>query len=386
MGPTAFHILNLNKKGGINLPVNITLRYQRLQEELKGKNLDFALFMDRENIIYYTGLTDMECMALIIPVDKDPVAITMWLDVPLIREKCAIQDIRGYVFPASNLGASIVETISKMGYESPKVGVSKYFMEFSIYKALTDNFANIEFHDASSLTYKVRSIKDEEEIYRLKIASSFVLKGMKAAVDAVKPGLTEVEVLAEAEYAMRKAGSEGSTFRMQVLAGQRQLLTHPYAGNHKIKNNETVVIHLGATYEGYVSKMCRTVALGDVHPETKKIYEVMLGAQQASITAVKPGVPVREVYLAAYSIVEQAGYSKYFIDDIGHGVGIRQSEFYPVIGLNRDFSIEENMVIDLIFPTIFKREVGGARVTDTMLVTGSGVEIFTDFTRELIQK
>ena len=85
---------------------------------------------------------------------------------------------------------------------------------------------------------------------------------MRAAIDAVEPGRKEVEVAAEAEYAMGKAGSQGSPFRMQVLIQSRQLLTHPFAGESIIGNDQPVVIHLGATYEGYVAKMCRTVAVG----------------------------------------------------------------------------------------------------------------------------
>lgn len=361
-------------------------RVEKMQQELKQNSMDMVLFTDRENLIYYTGMTNIECMALIIPVQGEPISVTLWLDVPYMRKNSAIPNVQGYVFPASNLGVKVVEVIKKMGFAEPTIGFGKYFVEFSVFEALRAGLPGAKFVNATTSSYKVRSIKDEQEITLIKKASEILVKGMEAAVDAIKPGMTEVQVLAEAEYAMRKAGSEGSTFRMQVLAGERQLLTHPYAGEHIIENNQSVVILLGASYKGYVSKMARTIALGNVHPETKKIYEVLVEAQQAGIKAVKPPISVKDVYNATYEVIDKAGYGKYFIDDIGHGVGIRQSEFYPIIGRTRDFTIEENMVIDIMFPTIFKSEVGGPRVTDTMLVTKNGAEVFTQFTYEMLQK
>ncbi|MDK2823536.1 MAG: Xaa-Pro dipeptidase [Clostridia bacterium] len=361
-------------------------RIEKMQEELKNNNLDMVLFTDRENLIYYTGLTNIECMALIIPAQGEPVSITLWLDVPYMRKYSAISNVKGYVFPASNLGAKVVEVIKEMGYSEPTIGFGKYFVEFSVYDALRNGLPGSKFVNATVSSYKVRAVKDEQEITLIKKASEIVIKGMEAAIDSVKPGMTEVQVLAEAEYAMRKAGSEGSTFRMQVLAGERQLLTHPYAGDNIIENNQSVVIHLGASYKGYVSKMARTIALGDVHPEIRKIYEVLVEAQQAGVKAVKPLVSVKDIYSATFQVIDNAGYGKYFLDDLGHGVGIRQSEFYPIIGRTREFTLEENMVIDLMFPTIYKPGVGGSRVTDTMLVTKDGAEIFTEFTYEMIQK
>lgn len=362
-------------------------RISNIQQELVSNGIDLMVFCDRENLIYYTGLTEIECMALIIPAAGEPISVTLWLDVPYMKKYSAVPDVRGYYFPENNLGKKIVEVIKDMGYNTPKIGFSKYFVEFSTYEALRNGLPEAEYINGTAISYKVRAIKDSEEIEFIKKASIIVSEGMRAAVDAIKPGMTEVEVLGEAEYAMRKSGSEGATFRMQVLTASRQLLTHPYASNTVIENNQTVVIHLGAAYKGYTSKMCRTVALGnDVNPESKIIYKIMVDAQQAAVEASKDGVSVKDVYNAAFKIIDFAGYRSFFIDDIGHGVGIRQSEFYPIIGRTRDFILKENMVIDLMFPTIYKKDVGGARVTDTILITNESPEILTNFTYDMVEK
>ncbi len=112
---------------------------------------------------------------------------------------------------------------------------------------------------------------------------------MEAAVKAVRPGGSELEVLAEAEYAMLKAGSWGSSFRPQVVSGERTLIAHPTASGKKIDSGEAVVIHLGSTCEGYCAKMCRTVALGEIPRKQEEVYDLLLQAQEEAIAALRPG-------------------------------------------------------------------------------------------------
>jgi len=362
-------------------------RFQKILQESRD-DIDVALFTRRENTIYFTGgITQIECLAVIIPKEGDPAFITLWLDAPYLK-KNGIKNVFGYHFPSSNLGRKIVEVLTKeLGLRNPdiNIGTERYFIDFPVYKELKRGFPNLKFVDLSEIIYKVRSIKESREIECIRKASKTLTKGMNAAVNSVEPGKSEVEVLAEAEYAMRKAGSEGSNFRMQVLAGSdRQLLTHPYASNYKIKNNQTVVIHLGATYRGYSSKMCRTVAVGRIPQKTKEIYDVLLEAQTAAIDALRSGTLASEVFSVAYEVVKKAGYENYFLDVIGYGVGLRQSEFYPIIKKDSNHTIEQNMVVDLLLPTIYLKKYGGPRVTDVIHVKAKGPKILTEYSRELI--
>jgi len=361
-------------------------RVGRMQEMLKKDGVDIAFFADRNNLIYFTGMTNFECTAIAIPAEGEPAIGCLWLDAEYHRSQVPCENVVGYLFPASNLGAQMVELIKAMGYKSPRIGFGKYFVEFSVYDALRKGFPDSEFVSISTSGYMVRSVKDADELERIRRAGAIVVEGMKTAFETVRPGLKEVEVLAEAENAMRKAGSQGAPFRMQVLVPERQLLTHPYAGESVIGNDQAIVIHLGATFEGYVAKMCRTIGLGNVNPETERIYNVLLETRLAAMSAVKPPVPARDVYKAAFEVVEAAGYSEYFLDVIGYGVGIRQSEFYPIISKTGDHVIEQDMVIDILLSTIYKKGVGGPRVTDTIRVTDSGVEVLTDFPLEMVHK
>jgi Xaa-Pro aminopeptidase len=365
---------------------HLVKRIEALQSEMAGAGLDAIVFADRENLIYYAGTTEIECMAMVIPATGDPVLCCLWLDAPYIRECSGAEDLLSYHFPTSNIGQTIVSAMHKLGLKSPCVGFHKYFVEFGVFDAIRQAFPDMEFRAAMDLTYRVRAIKDETELAYMQKASDFLSVGMEAAVAAVRPGITEVAVLAEANYAMCKAGSEGASFRMQVLSHAKQLQAHAYANNVVIENNQPVVIHLGASYRGYTAKMCRTVALGTIADESRRIYNLLKVAQEKAAAALVPGVCVSEIYELVHACVAEHGYGDMILDQIGHGIGIRQSEFFPVVAKGVPHIIARNMVVDLLLPTIFKPGVGGPRITDTVRVGESGGTFMTAFSRDLIEK
>ncbi|MDR2744469.1 MAG: Xaa-Pro peptidase family protein [Desulfovibrio sp.] len=361
-------------------------RIARLQTEMRKSHMDAVIFADRENLVYYADTVEVECMAAVIPAAGEPVLCCLWLDAPYVKARSGANRIRAYKFPSAAVGPAIVGAMKELGLNDPVVGFHKYFVDFPVFDAVRSAFPGMQWRSAAEITYRVRSVKDAEEMARMTGACNYVDAGMRAAVDFLRPGVTEVAVLAEADYAMRKAGSEGASFRMQVLTWPKQLLAHPYAGNVVIEDNQPVVIHLGATCEGYTAKMGRTVFLGEVPEETVKIYNVLRDIQDRAVSACKPGMKSSEIYDYACLPLREAGYDKFFLAHLGYGVGIRQSEFYPVIGKGIDHVLEKDMVVDLLLPTIYKRGAGGPRLTDMVRVSEGGGVRMTAFSRDVLRK
>lgn len=356
-------------------------RIGALQQKLKDQDLDAAVIMDRENLIYFTNVEDIEGAALIVPGQGEAKLLCLWLDARHIRDQSGLEVVP-YFFPEENISQKTADMVLQMGIPNPRIGFTRYFINLKDYQCLRDTVPGIYFGDIAEVCYRLRSIKSEQEISYISKAADFLKVGMKAAIESVQPGIKETDILAEAEYAMRKAGSEGSTFRMQVLRHDRQQLMHPYAGDYAIKNNEPVVIHLGASYKGYAAKTCRTVFLGKVAEETVAIYKLLIEAQKVAVETMKPGSVSSEIYDKVFKVIHDHGYAKMFMAHIGYGVGIRQSEFYPIIGKNLNHVIQENMVVDLLLPTVYDPRFGGPRITDTVVVKSSGNVILTKFQKE----
>ncbi|QGP90896.1 Methionine aminopeptidase [Neomoorella glycerini] len=359
-------------------------RFARARQLMVEKDLDLLLVVNRENLIYFTGLTQIECLAVLIPREGVPCAVTLWLDAGYVERQSGLTTY-GYFFPRESLACKVVERIRAYGLKEPRIGFERYFVDFALYDGLRQAFPESNFIGASDIFYHIRAIKEPAEVDLLRRAAAAACRGMAAAIKSVRPGVTELDILAEAEYAMLKAGSGGSSFRPQVVSGERTLLTHPCASNKKIAPGEVVVIHLGATCEGYCAKMCRTVAVGEIPAEQERVYQVLLEAQGRAIAALRPGAAAGEVDAAAREVVEAAGYGNSYLDVAGYGVGLRQSEFYPIIGKGRAEIIEAGMVVDLLLPTIYRPGIGGPRVTDVIYISKDKNEILTDYPRELVR-
>lgn len=362
-------------------------RITALQAKLKNMGLDAAMIYDRENLIYFAGIDDLEGGALAIPAEGEPELFCLWMEADHVRKTSGIRDVTPYRFPQNNQSTMMGAWLKNRHWKSPKLGFTRYFISLKDYQCLREAAPDMQVCDIAIPCYELRSIKASEEIAKIRLAANALTAGMQAAVDAVRPGILETEVLAEAECAMMKADSMGSPFRMQVLTHSRQLNLHPYASRTPIEDNGPVVIHLGASCDGYTAKMCRTVFLGKPKSESLRIYEVLKEAQRVAVETLRPGVTCGEVYDRATGYIAAKGYgNQWVMDQIGYGVGIRQSEFYPIIAKGSQTVLQENMVVDLLLPTIYVPGVGGPRITDTILISKDRAEYLTDFPAETIWK
>lgn len=359
-------------------------RISKLQDALRKDNVDLAILTDRENIIYFTGLTEIEAAGLVIPKIGEAFLVVLWLDAPYYRDKTEIE-IVPYVYGRDTLASKMADEILERNLDYKDSYFSRYFIETATYLTLRKKLPGLNIIDGGEEFYKVRSIKDENEIANIRKASEIISKGMEKAVEVIKPGMREIEVIGEAEKVMRYEGAQEFPFRMQVLNEDRQMMAHPFALDEVIKNNQLVVIHLGARVNGYSSKMTRTVQLGDVDDEKIEIYNILKDAQKAAMKKVRPGITAGELYAIAEDVVNNSKYPKTLIYSIGHGVGIRQSEFYPIIAKNSDVIIENNMVLDFIYPSLYVKGKGGARICDTLLVKEEA-EVLTKYTNDLVIK
>lgn len=362
-------------------------RIKSIQSAMEANKIDIMVLIDRENLIYFADIEQAECMAIVIPREGSAEGATLSLDLAWVQLNCTLDQVRGYHFPSQTLAGAIVDIIKEKGYHDPVIGFERYFVGFAVFDILRNAFNQNKFVNASELIYRQRAIKDLEEIEKIRMASKAVCAGLEAALKVIEPGVREIDIAAEAEYAAMKAGSQGTPFRTQIVSGHKTMITHPFSDSKVVKEGEIVLIHIGAKYQGYIAKLCRTVAVGTIPEEQKKIYQVLKESQSAGIEAMKPGVPSYQVDMACRKVVNSYGYGdELFLDIIGYGMGLRQSEFYPMIGKPFPYPLQANMVVDILLPSIYKPLVGGPRLTDTILINHNGAEILTDFSRDLIQK
>jgi Xaa-Pro aminopeptidase len=356
--------------------MDISSRHAHFQNKMKEEEVGVAFLVKPHNVFYFAGHAPV-CAGVLLFSTGEPVFSTIWLDAPEAKETCQIRDIAGYVFPRESLTGKMIQLISKRHPNPKRIGVEKDFLLLRDYDLLSEAFPGAEFVHVTPVIDRLRAIKSEEEIACIEKAADISDKAMEAAIKAVRPGVTELDVAAEAEYVMKKSGSERPAFSTFVASGKRTLLAHPIASRKEIEPQDPVVIDLGASWEGYAADVCRTTFAGEPSSRQTEFLRSVIGAQQAASSVIRDGAKCRDAYDAAYTVFEKNNLAKHLPDDIGYGVGLRQSEFYPIIEKDSETVLMENMVVALLQTTSYSKKIGGLRVEDTFRITGEGCKKLT---------
>lgn len=262
-----------------------------------------------------------------------------------------------------------------------KLAVEKQHLTVARYEQLQTVFGPEPSVAAEELLLGMRLQKDEAEIAIMKKAAEIADRSVAAAIQAIAVGKTEAEIVAVVESTMKALGASGPSFSTTVLAGANSALPHGTPGNRKIEAGDFVLLDLGAVYEGYCSDITRTVVVGEPSDEQLMIYEAVLAGNLAGIAATKPGLPAKVVDAAARQTIEALGYGEYFTHRVGHGLGIEVHE-YPSVHSHNDQELVAGMVFT-IEPGVYLSGLGGVRIEDDVLVTENGVEVLTQYPKEL---
>lgn len=265
---------------------------------------------------------------------------------------------------------------------SPRARIGIDEMGFQLFGQLCRENPDYVFVDGSKALAKAKVIKGPEEVDLLKQACVIAEKGMRVGIDAVREGVTELDISAEIQYAMIKAGSEGGhTHPTQVNSGENAITLTRFPTERRIRNGDFVLMDVGCTFNGYNSDFCRTVLVGKATQEQKRTYQTVYHSLWAAIEACKPGVETSEVDRASRDVIREAGLEKYWYFGVtGHGIGVSLQE-PPIIGEKVaagevPWVLQPGMVFS-IEPSIHLPGVGGIRLEDSVLVTDTGYEVLT---------
>jgi Xaa-Pro aminopeptidase len=278
---------------------------------------------------------------------------------------------------------TIIEEVAKqaslMGIK--KLGFEQDQMIFATYK-MYENTVKAELVPISGLIENLRLIKTSAEIKILKEAAAIADAAFTHIVEYIRPGLTELDVSNELEFFMRKQGASSSSFDIIAASGKRSALPHGVATDKIIEKGDFITLDYGAYYNGYVSDITRTLAVGEPDPELKKIYNIVLEAQLRGMAGIKPGMTGKEADALTRNFIVEKGYGEYFGHSTGHGIGLEVHEG-PALSVRSETILEPGMVVT-VEPGIYLPGVGGVRIEDDTIITVAGNEALTHSTKELI--
>ncbi|EAA0412575.1 peptidase M24 family protein, partial [Listeria monocytogenes] len=236
--------------------------------------------------------------------------------------------------------------------------------------------------DVTPIIQKMQLTKTAAEIDTLLEAGNWADVAFEIGFAAIKEGVSEMAIVAEIEYELKKRGVSHMSFDTTVLAGANAASPHGVPGDLKVTANELVLFDLGVVWKGYCSDATRTVAYKEPTALQRKIYDIVLEAELAAQAAVKPGITAGELDKIARDVITGYGYGDYFNHRLGHGIGTTVHEF-PSLITGNDLVIEEGMCFS-IEPGIYLPDQVGVRIEDCVYVTADGCVPFTKTAKELL--
>jgi Xaa-Pro aminopeptidase len=234
----------------------------------------------------------------------------------------------------------------------------------------------------SKLVLELRSIKDANELEKIRQAIKLADDAFAHMLHFVEAGQTEEEISLELEFTMRREGASGGSFDFIVASGLRSSMPHGVASSKKVEVGDLLTMDYGAIFQGYCSDITRTLCFGEPTEKQQEIYEIVLRAQKAGIAALKPGIPGKEVDAVARQVITDAGYGDCFGHGLGHSVGLAIHEG-PNLNLREERILQPGMVIT-IEPGIYIPDWGGVRIEDMAVITENGCEVLTQAPKEFI--
>ena len=289
---------------------------------------------------------------------------------------CIVMSYSGYK-------SSVLPVLEKLGIK--KLGVEWNYLTLKGFDTLKKVFDGIEIVDSGldDIINGIRMCKSREEAEFIVSAQRIAEKAFENILNFIKPGVTEKQIEARLMCDGTLAGSEGPSFEYIVVSGPNTSKPHGKAGERTVQPGDFITMDYGCTYNGYLSDMTRTVAVGDVTDEQRHLYETVLKAQRIALDMIAPGVSCREIDKAARDYI--IGFEKYkngFGHSLGHSVGLEIHET-PVFGPKSEDVCRQGHIMT-VEPGIYLPGEYGCRIEDMVYITENGYENLTLSPKELI--
>lgn len=221
----------------------------------------------------------------------------------------------------------------------------------------------------------LRACKDEEELATIETVIRITDRVFEEVTRNVTVGMTEQELAARLDQAMRDHGASGPAFGTIVASGPHAARPHHDPTDRPFEAGEPIIIDMGAGLRGYAADLTRTIWIGEPTEQLKSVYNVVFAANQAAIAGISSGMTGGEADALARSVIEAAGHGEAFTHSLGHGLGIKVHEA-PSLRKGDENRLEPGHVVT-IEPGIYLEGWGGVRIEDVVVIEQDGARVLT---------
>jgi Xaa-Pro aminopeptidase len=357
------------------------IKQEKVQRALAASGFDAFIFFKAEAVRYitdfyakgYRPFMEPEYFVLVLKGRPPVVGYISGSDDLRVKIKSDIEDARK--LPAvAQWGTTISQILTDYGLTRCRLGTD--LMPYMVCDALREAMPHVTIANAGSVWAGLTAVKHPLEVALIRDAIRVADLGVAAAIAAIRPGVSEHSVAAEAVSAMRRNGAEFEPFIPLVASGYNASMFERVATEKVIQSGEMVILDIGSVVKGYTGDLGRTVICGDPTPEQRAVYRATHLALQEAKKLIRSGVNGRQIDARAREVIINSGWGRYlYSGNTGHqlGYGLHGE---PMVDKVTDFELTENMVICLEPRIVLsdRPDVGGAHLEDVVLVTHDGHE------------
>ncbi|MGQ9485688.1 MAG: M24 family metallopeptidase [Desulfosoma sp.] len=358
------------------IPEPFATRLRALRTTMETLALDTMLITVPENRYYLSGfraedmyLTESSGQ-LFIGMDRQA------LLTDFRYEEQAASEAQGYELVIYREGWTQVLPDLLRSFRTRRLGVEAHHLTLERFRQLEQALRDVcpqgELWGEEALVEKLRMIKTASEIETMRQALRLTEAVFAQVWQDLGSGRTEKQVAWAIEKGLREAGAEGVAFPPIVASGPNGALPHAVPTDRRIREEDAVIVDLGARYNLYCSDMTRTWLGPKVPQKLKEIYRIVQEAQRAAMEAIRAGVDSHAVDGVARRIINGGGYGSAFGHGLGHGIGLAVHE-KPGYGKKTSVVLQENMVLT-VEPGIYVTGLGGVRLENMVRVTATGCD------------
>ena len=368
-------------------------RLKRVQDFMGEHDLDLVLMYADDRYVYGQAFArwivdyqpQFESALVLVPAKGEAAIVTgaESVEFALCTSRCRhVYAAEEFLHPDEDYPycetTSMEKVVSGMeeraGIRIENVGVAgKAFIPYDLFKRILEEFGSDHVRDVDEGITMLRAVKSPEEIEVIRYAYQIATKGMETVYRSLREGISERELAAEAEYEMRKMGSEGMGIELMLNSGP--VNTAPVLSRttmRRIEKGDLVVATLAPRYEGYHGAVGRPFVLGEPSDEIRKYIELVMFAQEETAKKLAPGMTAVEMDRISRQHMEEAGFGRNFAYSAIHSVGVIEFEA-PILSSKTDLVLSPGMVFSIDIP-LFLNDWGGMRLENGYLVTENGCE------------
>lgn len=279
-------------------------------------------------------------------------------------------DVRAWTWPWESCVASAMRDA---GWR--RVGVEDRALVISSLAALQTAANEIEWISLGSAMDDLRAIKTEHEIELLETAIRLTDEVFNAIAPLVVEGATEAEIGWQIERLTRELAKAEVAFPPIVASGPNAARPHHGVTDRAIQPGEPVIIDMGVAWRGYAGDLTRTLWVGDAPDRLRAVYNAVYRANAEAIAMIAAGVNGKDVNNHARDLLAGAGFEKFVVHGLGHGLGLRVHET-PSLSSRSDVILQAGHVVT-VEPGLYDPDWGGVRIEDVVLVTEHGCRVLS---------